>query len=202
MARFSKVGADVNDFSVVLKAAQHGESWAFEALYHSTRSSLGAFVSARGVTDADDLVSEVFLGVFRYLGSFSGQEAEFRAWLFRIARNKIADWFRAKGRGAPTVAFPEGFDHYGGDVESEAATGLAREDLAKLSATLNPDQAEVLVLRLVGDFTVAQVAQVMGRSEGSIKAHQRRALAQLREHLTQTRTCHLYPSGALERLHD
>lgn len=183
----------------MLAAAQRGESRAFEDLYLTMRGRLGAFVAARGVADVDDVVSETFLGAFRSLPRFRGGEIEFRAWLFRIARNKVADWFRAQGRRPATVSFPEGLDLPGGDVEAEAEAGLGRTDLVRLFETLNADQAEVLVLRLVGDLTVAQVAKVMDRSEGAIKAHQRRALARLRESLEQSTASALYPSGVLER---
>jgi len=189
-------------FAAVLRAAQRGDGQAFEDLYLSMRARLGAFVAARGVTDVDDVVSETFLGAFRSLARFRGGEAEFRAWLFRIARNKVADWFRAQGRRPATVSFPEGFDLPGGDVEADAEAGLGRADLVRLFETLNADQAEVLVLRLVGDLAVGQVAQIMDRSEGAIKAHQRRALARLRESLEQPTTSELYPSGILERSHD
>ena len=165
----------------MLDAARRGEAWALEELYLSMRSRLGAFVAARGVTEVDDLVSETFLGAFRSLPTFRGGEAEFRAWLFRIARNKLIDCYRAQGRRPVTVAFPDGLDPVGGDVETEAEAELGRADLLRLFQTLSADQAEVLLLRLVGDLTVAQVAQVMDRSEGAIKAHQRRALAHLRE---------------------
>ncbi|MEL7206868.1 MAG: RNA polymerase sigma factor [Actinomycetota bacterium] len=189
-------------FHAALQAAQQGEAWGFEALYRATRGRVGAFVAARGVDDVDDVVSETFLGVFRSLGRFEGGEGEFRSWLFRIARNKVADSFRVQGRRPPTVSLPDGFDCAGGDVESDADIELGRADLVRLFETLRPDQAEVLLLRLVGDFTVAQVATVMGRSEGAIKAHQRRALARLREELAQNSAAVLYPSGVLERCLD
>jgi RNA polymerase sigma-70 factor (ECF subfamily) len=189
-------------FADVLGAAQRGEAWAFEDLYLSMRARLGAFVAARGVAEVDDVVSETFLGAFRSLSTFRGGEIEFRAWLFRIARNKVTDWYRVQGRRPVTVAFPDGHDLLGGDVEADAEAGLGRADLVRLFETLNADQVEVLVLRLLGDLTVGQVAQVMGRSEGAIKAHQRRALARLRANLGQSSASELYPSGVLERSHD
>ncbi len=189
-------------FGAILSAAQRGEAEAFEHLYLSLRTRLAAFVGARGVTEVEDVVSETFLGAFRSMSTYRGGEAEFRAWLFRIARNKVADWFRSQGRRPATVAFPEGFDLPAGDVEVEAEAQLGRADLVRLVDTLNAEQAEVLVLRLVADLTVAQVAQVMDRSEGAIKAHQRRALARLRANLEQPTAPKLYPSGVLERSHD
>lgn len=190
------------DFASLLRAAQRGEAWAFEALYLTMRPAIGGFVAARGVGDADDVVSETFLGAFRSLPSFRGGEGDFRAWLFRIARNKVNDWYRTQGRRPATVSFPDGLDPAGGDVVSEAEGQLGRAELVRLFRVLNPDQAEVLLLRLVGDLTVAQVAAVMDRSEGAIKAHQRRALARLRQELDDPSNRNLYPFGVLERSHD
>lgn len=192
-------GAPVADFAALLRAAQRGEAWAFEQLYLSMRPAIGAFVAARGAGDPDDLVSETFLGAFRSLASFRGGEGEFRSWLFRIARNKVTDWYRAEGRRPTTMAFPDNFDPAGGDVVADAEARLGRAELVRLFGSLNPDQAEVLLLRLVGDLTVAQVAAVMDRSEGAIKAHQRRALARLREQLDDPSEPALYPFGELER---
>lgn len=190
------------EFESILDAAQRGESWAFEELYRSFRGRLGAFVAARGVEDPDDLVSEVFLGAFRSLSSFRGDETAFQAWMFRIARNKVTDWYRLQGRRPSTVSFPEGFDAAGGDVVDDAEANLDRRELVRLFGTLSHDQAEVLLLRLVGDLTVRQVATVMGRSSGAIKAHQRRALARLRVLLAEPSEQHVYPLDVLERSHD
>jgi RNA polymerase sigma factor (sigma-70 family) len=81
----------VQDFSLVLSAAKGGDGSAFDHLFASWNNPITAFVRSRGVAECDDLVKESFLGAFRSIGSFSGDEADFRSWLYRIARNKIAD---------------------------------------------------------------------------------------------------------------
>ncbi len=192
-----------DEFQSVLGAARAGRGEAFDDLFRRYRRGVAAFLAGRGVVDVDDVASETFLAVFRSLGRFEGSEADFRAWLYRIARNKAVDWFRARGRRPETVAFPHGFDREGGDVEDDAARSLGRAELVRLFGDLTDDQAEVLLLRAVGDLTIAQIAEVMGRSSGAIKAHQRRGLERLRARIeaddrldgTTTST----PPGATER---
>ncbi len=66
-----------------------------------------------------------------------------------------------------------------GDVEIEAERRLAQSRVERLLATLTDDQHEVLLLRLVGDLTVAQIAEITGRRRGAVKQLQRRGLRRI-----------------------
>ena len=71
----------------------------------------------------------------------------------------------------------------GGDVEAEALDRLGEERVRRLLATLSPDQQDVLLLRLVADLTVDEIATALGKRPGAVKALQRRALATLRREI-------------------
>lgn len=138
----------------------------------------------RGAAEPEDLTSEVFLAVFERLALFEGTEAGFRSWVFTIAHNKVADaqrrinrrpWTEVDGAYLP--------DRPGGDVEDDALVAISAGTVRALLAELPDIQRDVLLLRIVADLTVAQVAAAMGKSQGAIKQHQRRALAHLRERL-------------------
>lgn len=184
-------GAHDPAFEEVLRDAAAGGEWGFAQLFRTWNAPLSAFVGGRGADDVDDVVNEIFLGAFRSIARFSGTESDFRAWMFRIARNKLADHFRLRGRRPATIALPDGFDPVGGDAEAEGMATLERSELVRLLATLTDDQAEVLLLRIVADLTIAEIATVVGKSEGAVKAHQRRGLDRLRRELAER----VYPQG-------
>ncbi|HET8617569.1 MAG TPA: sigma-70 family RNA polymerase sigma factor, partial [Acidimicrobiales bacterium] len=74
----------------------------------------------------------------------------------------------------------------GGDVEEEAFAAMSRHEVEDLLAVLSPDQREVVLLRIVADLPVEEVARLVGKQEGAVKALQHRALARLRRHLART----------------
>lgn len=186
------------DFDEVIAAARSGEGWAFDALFRTWNGPITGFVRARGVADVDDVVNDVFLGAFTSIGRFQGGEADFRAWIFRIARNKVADTYRRSGRQVATAPLAAASTVAAGDVELDAELQLGQNEVERLLASLTEDQQEVLLLRLVGDLTVAQIAEVTGRRRGAVKQLQRRGLRQLEARLadqSEESDSDPYPSG-------
>lgn len=168
------------DFRSVLAAAQRGEGWAFDALFVEWNRSMTSFVRQRGVREVEDLVNEIFLGAFRSIGTFRGGEADFRAWFFRIARNKIIDHHRRLGRQPETVPLDlVRVDSPVLHVEADVEQRLGDEQLILLLGRLTDEQREVLLLRTVGDLTIDQIAKVMGKRRGAVKQLQRRAARRL-----------------------
>ena len=167
-------------FDRVLAAAQADAPWAYESLYRSLSPSVCGYLRLQGASDPEDLTSEVFLGAFRGLRSFAGDEARFRSWVFAIAHRRLTDERRAHGcRPQMTdAALPE---VAGGDVEEEALRRLSAERVRSLCAGLSPDQADVLLLRLVSGLTVEAVAAMLGKTPGAVKALQRRGVCALRK---------------------
>ncbi|MGR6967341.1 RNA polymerase sigma factor [Geodermatophilus sp. URMC 61] len=171
-------------FDDVLAAAQAGAAWAFEVLYRDLSPAVTGYLRLHGALDPDDLASETFLAVFRGLVGFSGDEDALRSWVFTIAHRRLVDDWRRRSR-RPRLAddvddLPE---TPGGDVEDDVLTRLGTETVHRLCAGLPSDQRSVLLLRVLADLTVEQVAAVMGRSVASVKALQRRGLRRLRAEL-------------------
>ena len=171
-------------FDDVLTAAQAGAGWAFEVLYRDLAPSVTGYLRLHRAVEPDDLASETFIGVFTGLGGFSGDEAALRAWVFTIAHRRLVDDWRRRSR-RPQVSDDPGdlTELRGGDVEDDALVGVGTETVHRLCAELPDDQRSVLLLRILADLTVEQVAQAMGRSVGSVKALQRRGLRSLRTRL-------------------
>ncbi|WP_324275881.1 sigma-70 family RNA polymerase sigma factor [Blastococcus brunescens] len=171
-------------FDDVLAAAQAGAPWAFETLYRDLSPAVTGYLRLHGAAEPDDLASETFLGAFTGLAGFRGDEAALRGWVFTIAHRRLVDDWRRRSR-RPRVADDdtELLRHLGGDVEDDAFAQFGAQDVHRLCALLPDDQRAVVLLRVLADLTVEQVASVMGRSVASVKALQRRGLRALREEL-------------------
>ena len=169
-------------FASVLSAAQVDAPWAYERLYRWLSPSICGYLRLQGASDPEDLTSEVFLGAFRGIGSFSGGEDRFRAWVFTIAHRRLTDERRANGC-RPQLTAAELPDIAGGDVEEEALRRLSAERVRSLCAGLAPDQGDVLLLRLVSGLTVERIADILGKSPGAVKALQRRGLCAIRRQI-------------------
>jgi RNA polymerase sigma factor (sigma-70 family) len=173
-------------FDDVLAAAQAGAAWAFEVLYRDLSPVVTGYLRLHGAAEPDDLASETFLGVFTGLAAFHGDEAALRSWVFTIAHRRLVDdWRRRSRRPQLTDDAGDLTLHAGGDVEDDALVRIGTADVHRMCAELPDDQRSVLLLRVLADLTVEQVAQVMGRSVGAVKALQRRGLRTLRDRLEQ-----------------
>lgn len=169
-------------FDRVLRAAQAGAAWAFERLWEDLGPLVAGYLRLQGAQEPDDLASEVFIGVFRGIGGFDGDERAFRSWVLTIAHRRLIDERRRRGRRVDST--PVGLDLQVGSVGDAAEDALARIEDEQVRALLErlPDaQRDVLLLRILGDLTVAEVADVLGRTQGGVKALQRRGLARLRK---------------------
>lgn len=169
-------------FPDLLGAAQADAGWAYERLYDAFGPAVLGYLRTLGVEDPEAITNEVFLRTFTNIGRFRGDEGGFRSWVFTIAHNAALDDRRRQSR-RPVVADVEVPDTVEGPAEEIALEQVGTEGVLGLLAGLSTDQRDVLVLRLVGDLTVEQVAEVLGKRPGAVKALQRRGLAALRRRL-------------------
>jgi RNA polymerase sigma-70 factor (ECF subfamily) len=169
-------------FSRVVAAARSGSERAFVDLYQRYNPPLVRYFAGRAWDQAEDLAAETWLGVARGLVGFDGDETRFRAWVFTIAHRRLADYRRAsvrRGRGdaAPALDDTVAPD----DPERSAVESLSgRAAAARIVAALTPEQAEVVLLRVVAGLDVDQVARIVQRRPGTIRVIQHRALDKLR----------------------
>lgn len=181
-------------FASVLAAAQVGARWAATELWVEYSPSVAAFLRARGSHEPEDLTSEVFLVVFDRIAEFQGDRAAFRSFVFSIAYRRLVDELRQRARrGHADEWTPETDPRRASSAEEEATTRLGDRAALALLDDLPPDQRDVMVLRVVADLTVEQVAEVVGKRVGAVKALQRRAIENLRKKVGATRT----PAGPM-----
>jgi RNA polymerase sigma-70 factor (ECF subfamily) len=168
-------------FDLVLAAAQRGEDRAVAELYRDLHPRLARYLRARAPSAAEDLEGEIWLAIAEGIAGFSGGEEAFRAWVFLIARRRLADLRRTAVRRA-ALAVPtaesESPDHEGPEaIVLERMS--ARDAAALITATLSHDQAEVILLRVLADLSVAEVAKLLGKRPEAIRLLQHRGLRNL-----------------------
>lgn len=164
-----------------LLAAQAGAAWALGTLYRELAPRVHGYLRGRGASEPEDLTSEVFLAVLPRISTVTGGVAGLRTLLFTMAHARLVDDLRRRSRRGPTVPYEARHDERTGpSAEDEAVEALAEQEVRDLLATLPDDQRDVLLMRVVSDLTVEQVAGVLGRSSGAVKQLQRRALLALR----------------------
>jgi RNA polymerase sigma-70 factor (ECF subfamily) len=168
-------------FPDVLNAARSGAPWALERLYREFHPPVLAFLRARAPADAEDLASEVFIAVAEGLGRFEGDEDGFRSWLFTITYRQVGQLRRRMGRRR-TEPFP--VEEVGervppGDAERDAMAAISTHEALELISTLPPAQGEVLLLRVVADLAVDDVAKIVGKRPTAVRALQHRAVVGL-----------------------
>jgi RNA polymerase sigma-70 factor (ECF subfamily) len=174
----------------LVERGQSGDRDALEELYliHFDRIYSYLHVSVGNRHDAEDLATQTFLKMLEKIGTFRWRSAPFSAWLFRIAHNLAMDHFRSRKRWQPEEEVPEAPGSEEPSAELEAMQAIGRESMLKLIERLSPEQQQVLTLKFVFNFPNADVAAILGKTEGAIKSLQHRALASLEKQIARKTT--------------
>jgi RNA polymerase sigma-70 factor (ECF subfamily) len=106
--------------------------------------------------------------------------------LFRIAHNLAMDHFRATKRWQPEENVPEPEPPAESAAEEEALESIGRQSMLELIQNLSHEQQQVLTLKFVFNFSNADAATILDKTEGAIKSLQHRALASLQRQMSQT----------------
>lgn len=171
------------DFHRLLGSAVAGDEWAWTQIYDWLAPVVVGYLRAKGAPDPEDAASEVFLQVVRDVDTFSGTASGFRSWVFSIAHHRMIDQARWNQR-RPSVPTDDEILHDlcpTDDWEGQAADNLATWELQRLFTRATPEQQEVLVLRFVVGLTMGEIAEVLDKKLGAVKALQRRGLEAVRE---------------------
>ncbi len=169
-------------FESTLDAARRGDRHAADTLYRAHQPMLLRYLRSQERRAAEDLAGEVWLAAARFLPDFEGDERGFRSWLFTVARRKVIEHRRKGLRRRTDPADPDSFTENAADEDSaERAVDLvdAQRAVDMIGQHLTPDQAEVLILRVVADLSAAEVAELMERPEAWVRVTQHRAMKRL-----------------------
>jgi len=166
--------------SLVLRARER-DAEAFGKLYELYYDRVYRYVAfkVRDLTEAEDIVEQVFLKAWEAIGSYDLRGLPFAAWLFKIARNATIDQLRQKVR-RPVSPLPDGFSLPVPDPVEAFESKLSRSELIEAMQQLTEVQRQAIALRFGGELSIVETAKVMGKSEGAIKALQHSGIAALR----------------------
>jgi RNA polymerase sigma-70 factor (ECF subfamily) len=172
-----------NEESLVLRAQRHDQE-AFAQLYEEYFDKIYRYVTLKigDEMEAEDVTQQVFLNTLRSISSFKQKGKPFSSWLFRIAHNQVVDHLRKKKRA--NVPLDESLPSSNDNPQQLTELKLDIERLLSATRRLTEAQREVISLRFTSELPIAEVARVMGKSEGAVKALQHSAIIALRRVLT------------------
>jgi len=172
-----------SDEKALVQQAQQGSSDALGTLYEQHVDAVYRFMFYRtgDAMVAEDLTAEVFADIVSSLSRYRERGLPFRAWVFRIARARLADYWRKTKRR-------EKYQHIMGEAEAATWTSqfvleehFAYEGLQQAFEYLTPAETEVVILRFAGGLTHQEIAAVIHSNANAVKSKMRRALDKLRQ---------------------
>ena len=183
------IGEDVvfekNREKKLVQAAQCGDLAAFEKIYSDLFPGLYGYIRARttNTQDAEDIVSDVVFTIIRKLGNFHWQHnGSFSAWVFRIARNKLTDYYRKDGDVTVDI------DDIALADLSQAPEQLVLQKnekvlLSRQIRKLSPRKQEVLALRYFGGLRNKEIALILDVDERTVSSYLKRALTEMQNEM-------------------
>ncbi len=171
----------MQDEESLVRRAKENDREAFAHLYEEYFDRIYRYLVLKlgDATEAEDMTQQVFLKALQSISSFQWRGVSFSAWLFRIAHNQSVDYFRRKSR---RDAVPLNDSITASDVDPQTAVEQKSEieRMISMARQLTKAQRDVLSLRFAAGLSVAEIANVMGKSQGAVKALQHSAVVTLR----------------------
>lgn len=171
-----------SDAELIVRA-KHADHQALALLYERYAPLIYRYIyfRVRQHEQAEDLCADVFVRMLEGMPRYEDRGWPISAWLYRIARDRLADTARNYKRRpqAPLELWAATYD----GPEQSVPNALLCQDLVRLFSALTPEQRQVLTMRFAENLPTQEVARRLGRSEGAVKAMQYRALQALARHL-------------------
>ena len=171
----------MQDEESLVRRAKEGDAQAFAQLYEAYFERIYRYVAFKigDRIEAEDMTQQVFLNAYQSFSSFKWKGTPVNAWFFRIAHNLIVDYLRRKEK-RPAFPLSESLASSGDDPQAMAEHSLDVERLSLVTRQLTEAQREVISLRFGGGLAIAEVARIIGKSQGAVKALQHSAIIALR----------------------
>lgn len=168
-------------FDEALHAAKSGDPDALAMLYRLVHPRVLRYLRVLELQEAEDLASETWLDLVRALERFRGDERAVVGLALTIARRRAIGGRRRRDRRGTMPVEPQWVADHGpvGDVEDDALERIGLDEAVERLRALPPDQADIVLLRVLGGLSAEQVARIVGKRPGTVRVLQHRALRAL-----------------------
>jgi len=170
---------------LIFKVKQNKDAEAYARLYDYYVDRIFRFIlfKVSSVEVAEDLTSEVFLKTWEYINRTTEKIGNFNALIYRVARNAVIDYYRSKSRKFQSIDDEEAFNEIEDkrNLEKEVSVKLEVQNIQNHLAKLKDIYREVIVLKYIEDFSIAEIAEVMEKKKGAVRVLLHRALKALKE---------------------
>jgi RNA polymerase sigma-70 factor (ECF subfamily) len=178
--------AVIDEQKLIRKVRRSGDRATADALVRRYYDEIYGFVRKQvgGDDIALDLTQEIFISVLRSIGRYDPKRgAGFRTWVYKIAADKLVDWFRSRTRrvASETLSLDEAEPIVADDFAERFTAGDFAERVCAFVGGLPPDTQRIFRLHLFGGHTFAEIARATGLPEGSVKSKYYRLLNALRK---------------------
>lgn len=170
---------------LILQQAQAGDQEAIAAIFDTHYASVFTYIFFR-VGDralAEDLTSEVFTRMVSKLGSFIWRGRPVLAWLYTIAHNLVVLHYRGSQNSARPFEEESLPSSNGNQPDEHVESLIDQECLVKAVRQLTSEQQQVILLKFIEGRSNAEIAGLLGKTEGAVKSLQHRALSSLQRAL-------------------
>lgn len=166
------------DLKSLVSEAALGNFEAFGKLYHLYVKQIYKYVyyQVGERMTAEDITADVFTKALENINSCTGKESTFKAWLYRIAHNRVVDYFRGKKSHLS-------LERDIGDVHDDSENSFKKIELLEVISKLPHNQKQVIILKFMSGLSNSEIGNIMDKSEGAVRILQMRALTTLRKKL-------------------
>ena len=171
-----------NDIDLLVDRAKGGDGDAFGKIYdmHVERVYKHLYYRVGNNADAEDITQQVFIKAWQAISRYKKTASPFIAWLVKISHNLVIDFYRAK-KTETYIDFDVVATKSDTDPEHLAEAHFNQQQIRLAILKLHGDQQQVILMRLIEDFSYAEIAASLGKSEGAVRVTLHRGLARLRK---------------------
>ena len=175
----------VQDEETLARGLKRRDPEVWDRLYEEFFPRIYRYIALRvhDQTEAEDLTEQVFLKALESSPSFKWRGAPVSSWLFRIAHNLVVDYWRAN-KSKQTLPLDESLTSDAVAPELAAERNSDIRQVIQAVSQLTEAQRDVIELRFAGELSTAEVARILGKSQGAVKVLQHNALGALRKRLS------------------
>ena len=183
----------MDPIEALVQRAQDGDATSFAELYERFYDKIYRYVRFKtgSSPDAEDITEEVFLRMLESIKSFKWKGHPFSSWLFRIAHNLVVDYFRRNDRKQvqPLDDAAMVSDAFSSDLDHRLDVKLLMQQVNVAMKNLTDLQKEIITLRFVGELSVRETAEAVGKKENAVKALQHAGIKNLRRGMNVKQVC-------------